>query len=65
MPGPTIDATDPPASAEALREAILEKLRSRQWRAGQRLPTERVLGEQYGLSVRPCVACWATSSAGA
>ncbi len=50
MPGPTIDATDPPASAEALREAILEKLRSRQWRAGQRLPTERVLGEQYGLS---------------
>ena len=50
MPGPTIDATHPPASAEALREAILEKLRSRQWRAGQRLPTERVLGEQYGLS---------------
>ena len=52
MQGPALDATDPPAtdSAEALRDAILEKLRSRQWRAGQRLPTERVLGEQYGLS---------------
>jgi DNA-binding FadR family transcriptional regulator len=36
--------------ADALREAILDKLRSRQWRAGQRLPTERMLGEQFGLS---------------
>ncbi|MFO1328236.1 MAG: FCD domain-containing protein [Rubrivivax sp.] len=36
--------------AEVLRQAILEKLRTRQWRAGQRLPTERDLGQQYGLS---------------
>lgn len=43
----TPTATD---SAEALRRAILDKLRSRQWRAGQRLPTERDLGEQFGLS---------------
>lgn len=52
MQGHSPDVIQPPAvdSAEALREAILEKLRSRQWRAGQRLPTERVLGEQYGLS---------------
>jgi DNA-binding FadR family transcriptional regulator len=33
-----------------LREAILEKLQSRTWRAGQRLPTERELCGQYGLS---------------
>ena len=46
---PTVDpsAAD---NAEVLRQTILEKLRSRQWRAGQRLPTERVLGEQFGLS---------------
>jgi DNA-binding FadR family transcriptional regulator len=37
-------------NAEALRQAILNKLRSRQWRAGQRLPTERDLGQQFGLS---------------
>jgi DNA-binding FadR family transcriptional regulator len=35
---------------EALRDALLENLRSRTWRAGQRLPTERALSEQYGLS---------------
>jgi DNA-binding FadR family transcriptional regulator len=35
---------------EALRQSILEKLQSRQWRAGQRLPTERDLGEQFGLA---------------
>ena len=35
---------------ETLRDALLENLRSRTWRAGQRLPTERALGEQYGLS---------------
>lgn len=37
-------------NAEALRNAILENLTSRQWRAGHRLPTERDLGEQFGLS---------------
>lgn len=37
-------------SAAALREAILENLSSRKWRAGQRLPTERELGGQFGLS---------------
>ncbi len=37
-------------SALALREAILENLRSRQWRAGHRIPTERELSGQYGLS---------------
>jgi GntR family transcriptional regulator, uxu operon transcriptional repressor len=37
-------------AAAALREAILDKLSSRAWRAGQRLPTERALSEQHGLS---------------
>lgn len=37
-------------NAETLRQAILEQITSRQWRAGDRLPTERDLGEQYGLS---------------
>ena len=37
-------------SALALREAILENLRSRQWRAGHRIPTERELSGQFGLS---------------
>jgi DNA-binding FadR family transcriptional regulator len=37
-------------AADQLRESLLEQLRSRAWRAGQRLPTERALGEQYGLS---------------
>ncbi|KQW35627.1 FadR/GntR family transcriptional regulator [Rhizobacter sp. Root404] len=37
-------------SAVALREAILENLRSRQWRAGHRIPTERELSGQFGLS---------------
>lgn len=36
--------------AAPLREAIYEQLRSRAWRAGQRLPTERALGEQFGIS---------------
>lgn len=43
-PFPTMD------NAEALRQAILDNLKSRQWRAGQRLPTERHLSAQYGLS---------------
>jgi DNA-binding FadR family transcriptional regulator len=33
-----------------LRETILGNLRSRLWRAGHRLPTERALSEQFGLS---------------
>ena len=37
-------------AAEALRDTILDKLRSRAWRAGYRIPTERALGLEYGLS---------------
>ena len=37
-------------AAALLREAIAENLRSRQWRAGHRIPTERALGDQYGVS---------------
>ena len=37
-------------AAALLREAIAENLRSRQWRAGHRIPTERALGGQYGIS---------------
>ena len=37
-------------SVASLRETILENLRSRQWRAGHRLPTERALSEEFGLS---------------
>ena len=37
-------------SALALRDSILEKLQSRAWRAGHRIPTERELSEQFGLS---------------
>jgi DNA-binding FadR family transcriptional regulator len=33
-----------------LRETLIGNMRSRTWRAGQRLPTERALSEQYGLS---------------
>ena len=36
-------------AAALLREAVLEHLHSRQWRAGHRIPTERALGEQFGL----------------
>ena len=48
-------STNPPdngtvQSALTLREAILENLKSRAWRAGHRLPTERELSGQYGLS---------------
>jgi DNA-binding FadR family transcriptional regulator len=39
--------TDP---AAALREAIFDNLRSRTWRAGHRIPTERALSEEFGLS---------------
>lgn len=37
-------------SALTLRQNILENLQARTWRAGHRLPTERDLSEQYGLS---------------
>ena len=37
-------------AAALLREAIAENLRSRQWRAGHRIPTERGLAGQYGVS---------------
>jgi len=37
-------------TAAILRETILEKLRSRTWRAGHRIPTERSLSDQFGLS---------------
>lgn len=33
-----------------LKENILDNLRTRTWRAGHRLPTERALSEEYGLS---------------
>lgn len=35
--------------ASALRETIFDKLQSRAWRAGHRIPTERELGEQFGI----------------
>jgi len=37
-------------NAESLRQAILDNLKSRHWRAGHRLPTERDFSEQFGLS---------------
>jgi DNA-binding FadR family transcriptional regulator len=37
-------------AASALRENLLDKLKSQVWRPGQRLPTERELGVQFGLS---------------
>ena len=46
MPSPN---TATVSSAQTLREALLDKLKSRTWRAGQRLPTERELSEQFGL----------------
>jgi GntR family uxuAB operon transcriptional repressor len=36
--------------AQPLRESILDNLHSGQWRAGDRLPTERELAERFGLS---------------
>ena len=36
--------------AVTLREDILDNLRTRVWRAGHRLPTERALSEEFGLS---------------
>ena len=37
-------------NALTLREAILENLSSRAWRAGHRLPPERALSDQFGMS---------------
>lgn len=37
-------------SGHLLRQDLLDKLASGQWLPGQRLPTERELSEQYGLS---------------
>jgi DNA-binding FadR family transcriptional regulator len=37
-------------AAANLRETILENLRTRAWRAGHRLPTERAFSAEYGLS---------------
>lgn len=36
--------------ASPLREDILEKLRAGAWKSGDRLPTERALSEQFGIS---------------
>lgn len=37
-------------AASTLRDFILASLRSGRWRVGDRLPTERALSEQFGLS---------------
>lgn len=37
-------------AAAHLRDTILEKLQTRAWRAGHRIPTERALSEEFGLS---------------
>ena len=37
-------------AAASLRETIFANLKSRAWRAGHRIPTERALSEQFGLS---------------
>ena len=42
-----LNSMDPVA---ILRESILDNLRSRAWRAGHRIPTERALSEQFGIS---------------
>ncbi len=36
-------------AAAQLREDIIDNLRTRVWRAGHRLPTERALSERYGV----------------
>jgi DNA-binding FadR family transcriptional regulator len=36
--------------AAALRESILDNLRTHKWRAGHRIPTERELSDQFGIS---------------
>ncbi len=43
-------ATPPLDAAGHLRDTILDKLHTRAWRAGHRIPTERALSEEFGLS---------------
>lgn len=38
-----------PDPAFMLKEALLNRLRKQQWRAGEQLPAERLLGEQHGV----------------
>jgi DNA-binding FadR family transcriptional regulator len=40
----------PVHTASPLRDYLLENLRAGRWRAGDRLPTERELGNQFGVS---------------
>jgi DNA-binding FadR family transcriptional regulator len=42
--------TSPMDPVAILRETLLEKLRSRTWRAGHRIPTERALSDEFKLS---------------
>ena len=37
-------------AAAALRDTLFDKLRTRTWRAGHRIPTERALSGEFGLS---------------
>jgi DNA-binding FadR family transcriptional regulator len=37
-------------AAAQLRDTILDKLHSRIWRAGHRIPTERALSDEFGIS---------------
>lgn len=39
-----------PDPAFMLKEALMSRLRKRQWKAGEQLPPERQLGEYYGVS---------------
>jgi len=45
----SFDAAPRTMTSHLLRDAILGHLASGQWRAGQRLPTERAFSEQHGL----------------
>lgn len=42
--------SSPVHTASSLRDYLLENLRAGRWRAGDRLPTERELGDQFGIS---------------
>ena len=43
-------ATDTMETSYTLRDTIIDSVRSGQWRAGSRLPTERAFAEQFKLS---------------